>query len=51
MERTIAWLLVYRRLAVRYNRQTTAVLGLLHLVCSLLCVRFLRRAELTATGS
>ena len=46
VERTIAWLLAYRRLAVRYDRQAATVLGLLHLACSLICVRFLRRAEL-----
>jgi transposase len=50
VERTIAWLLAYRRLAVRYDRQTTTVLGLLHLACSLICVRFLQRAELAAMG-
>jgi transposase len=48
VERTIAWLLAYRRLAVRYDRQAATVLGLHHLACSLVCVRFLRRAELAA---
>ena len=38
-------------LAVRYDRLATTVLGLLHLACALICVRFLRRAELAATGS
>ena len=42
---SIGWLLAYRRLAVRYDRQATTVLGLLHLACTLICVRFLRRAE------
>jgi transposase len=46
VERTTAWQLAYRRLAVRYDRQAATVLGLLHLACSLICVRFLRRAEL-----
>ena len=46
----IAWLLAYRRLAVRYDRQATTVLGLLRLACSLICVRFLQRAELAAMG-
>ena len=45
VERSIGWLLAYRRLAVRYDRQATTVLGLLHLACALICVRFLRRAE------
>jgi transposase len=43
--RTIAWLLAYRRLAVRYARQAATVLGLLHLACTLVGVRFLRRAD------
>jgi transposase len=51
VERTIAWLLAYRRLAVRYDRQAATVLGLLHLACTLIGVRFLQRAELAAMGS
>ena len=49
--RTIAWLLCYRRLAVRYDRLATTVLGLLHPACSLVCARFLRRADRAAIGS
>jgi transposase len=45
VERTIAWLLAHRRLATRYDRQAVTALGLLQLGCSLICVRFLRRAE------
>jgi len=45
VERSIGWLLAYRRLAVRYDRQDTTVLGLLRLACTLICVRFLQRAE------
>jgi transposase len=45
VERTIAWLLAYRRLAVRYDRQATTVLALLQLACCLICVRYLKRAE------
>ena len=48
VERTISWLLAYRRLAVRYDRQAAIILGLLHLACALICVRFLRRTELRA---
>ena len=42
---TIAWLLAYRRLALRYDRQALTVFGLLRLACSLICMRFLQRAE------
>ena len=48
---TIGWLLAFRRLAMRYERQAPTVLGLLHLGCSLICVRFLRRAEFADSGS
>ena len=48
MERSLAWLLAHRRLAARYDREATTVLGLLHLACALICVRFLRRAESAA---
>jgi transposase len=51
VERTIGWLLAFRRLAMRYERQAPTVLGLLHLGCSLICVRFLRRAEFADSGS
>ena len=45
MERTLAWLLSFRRLTVRYDRAAAPVLAFLHLACALLCLRFLRRAE------
>jgi transposase len=51
VERSIAWLLAYRRLAVRYDCQAATVLGLLHLACSLICVRFLQRAGPATIGS
>jgi transposase len=41
VERTLAWLLGYRRLGVRYERRADLLQGLLHLACALLCVRFL----------
>jgi hypothetical protein len=41
------WAEEHPRLAVRYNREAITVLGLLHLACSLICVRFRRCAELT----
>ena len=50
VERTIAWLLTHRRLGIRYDRQATTVLGLLHLACSLIAVRFLQRADRSEPG-
>jgi transposase len=45
VERTIAWLLCFRRLAVRYDRLAASVVAFLHLACALICLRFLHRAE------
>jgi hypothetical protein len=45
VERSIGWLLASRQLAVRYDRQATPVIGLLHLARTLICVRCLGRAE------
>jgi transposase len=45
VERTNAWLLAFRRLTVRYERHAATVLAFLHLACTLICLRFLRRAE------
>jgi transposase len=50
VERTIAWLLAYRRLAVRCDRHSATVLALLHLTCSLICVRYLRPAAASERG-
>jgi hypothetical protein len=41
VERSLSWLLGYRRLGVRYERRANVLLGLLHLACSLICLRFL----------
>jgi hypothetical protein len=41
VERTLAWLLGFRRLGVRYERRADLLQGLLHLACALTCVRFL----------
>jgi transposase len=46
VERSLAWLVGHRRLGVRYERRSDIVQALLHLACALICVRFLRRAEL-----
>jgi transposase len=45
IERTIAWILAFRRLTVRYDRHAASVLAFLHLACALICLRFLRQAE------
>jgi transposase len=45
VERSLSWVVAFRRLAVRYDRQAAAVLGFLHLACALISLRFLVRAE------
>src|SRR5919199_1518175 len=45
VERTQAWLVTFRRLAVRYDRQAVSVLAFLHLACALICLRYLTHAE------
>ncbi len=44
VERSLAWLLGFRRLGVLYERRTEILAGLLHLACSLICLRFLSPA-------
>jgi transposase len=44
VERTLSWLLGCRRRGVRYERWGDLLLGLLHLACALLCLRFLPAA-------
>ncbi len=41
VERSLAWLLGYRRLGVRYERRADLLQGLLHLAWALICLRFL----------
>jgi transposase len=45
VERTLAWLLDYRRLGVRYERRADLLQGLLHLACALTCLHFLSSAN------
>ncbi len=40
VERSLAWLLGYRRLGVRYERRADLLQGL-HLACALICLNFL----------
>jgi transposase len=44
VERTLAWLVGCRRLGVRYERRADILRGLLHLACTLICLRFLAPA-------
>jgi IS5 family transposase len=44
VERSLAWLLGFRRLGVRYERHAEILRALLHLACALICARFLTTA-------
>jgi transposase len=48
VERTHAWVVAFRKLAVRYDRQAATVWAFLHLACALICLRFLAHAEAPA---
>jgi IS5 family transposase len=48
VERTQAWVVAFRKLAVRYDRHAASVLAFLHLACALICLRFLAHAEANA---
>jgi IS5 family transposase len=39
VERSLAWLVGYRRLQVRYERRADILLGFLGLACALICLR------------
>jgi IS5 family transposase len=43
VERSLAWLVGYRRLQVRYERRADVLLGFLHLACALICLNQLNR--------
>jgi IS5 family transposase len=43
VERSLAWLVGYRRLQVRYERRADILLGLMQLACSLICLKSLNR--------
>lgn len=45
VERTLAWLLGFRRIGVRYERRADLLQGLLHLACALIYLRFLDRVD------
>jgi hypothetical protein len=48
VERSLAWLVGYRRLQVRYERRGDILMGFLQLACALICLKQLHRP--TATG-
>jgi IS5 family transposase len=48
VERSLAWLVGYRRLRVRYERRADILLGFLQLACALICLKQLHQP--TATG-
>jgi transposase len=48
VERSLAWLLGFRRLGVRHERRAELLQGLLHLACALICARFLPAPEETS---
>ena len=41
VERSLAWLVGYRRLGVRYERRADMLQAFLHLACALVCLRTL----------
>jgi transposase len=45
VERSLAWLVGYRRLQVRYERRADMLLGFLYLACSLICLNSLNRPK------
>jgi transposase len=43
VERSLAWLVGYRRLQVRYERRADILLGFIYLACALICLKSLNR--------
>ena len=48
VERSLAWVVAFRKLAIRFDRQAASVLGFLHLACALICLRYLAHADTEA---
>jgi hypothetical protein len=46
VERSLAWLVGYRRLQVRYERRADILLGFLHLTCALICLKSLNQPRI-----
>jgi IS5 family transposase len=49
VERSLAWLVGYRRLQVRYERRGDILLGFLELACALICLKSLKRWQACTT--
>jgi IS5 family transposase len=45
VERSLAWLVSYRRLQVRYERRADILTALLQLACALICLNSLQQAK------
>jgi transposase len=45
VERSLAWLVGYRRLQVRYERRADILLGFLYLACALICLKSLDQSK------
>ena len=45
MERSLSWLVGYRRLQVRYERRADLLLGSVYLTCALICLWSLNRPK------
>jgi transposase len=45
VERSLAWLVGYRRLQVRYDRRSDILLGFLHLAGALICLKSVNRTQ------
>jgi transposase len=45
VERSLAWLVGYRRLQVRYERHAEMLLGFLHLACALISLKALNQTK------
>jgi transposase len=47
VERSLAWLVGYRRLQVRYERRADILAAFLHLACALMCLHHLNQPTTT----
>ena len=45
VERSLAWLVSYRRLQVRYERRADILLGFVQLACALMCLNWLNQSK------
>jgi hypothetical protein len=46
-ERSLTWLVGYRRLQVRYERRADILTAFLHLACALICLKSLNQPNAT----